>query len=180
MTKSAAKAEAPKKPTLYDIDDRIAEILETHMDPRTGEISEEATVELEELDMKREEKLIGYVCIVKEMELLVAGAEEEVKRLKGRAKAIQNRANFLITKIKEAVPAGTEIAKGPRRIWYRRTTSTVFKDSVAIEDIPHDYCKHEPEEWTPQVSKVRGDLKAGKPEAVAVAETKRGWNLVLE
>ncbi|KKM76623.1 hypothetical protein LCGC14_1378300 [marine sediment metagenome] len=178
--KTAAKKTTPKPPprapTLYDIDDRIAEILEIYMDPRTGEIAEEATVELEELDMKREDKLIGYVHIIKEMELLVEGAETEIKRMKGRAKAIQNRANFLRVRILEAVPEGTEIKKGPRRIWYRRTTATVF----TTDEVPKAYCKHTPESWAPQVTLVREDLKAGKQEAVDCAETKRGWSLNLE
>jgi hypothetical protein len=171
-------AELTKRPSLYDIDDRIAEILETHMDPRTGEISEEATVELEELDMKREDKLIGYAHIIKEMELLVEGGEKEIERMKGRTKAIQNRADFLRGRIKEAVPEGTEIKKGPRRIWYRRSSTIIF--TVPLEEVPPKYCKKIPAEMRPMVSLVRDDLKAERPIAVVCAESQRGWILVIE
>ena len=178
--KATTKKAAPKGLTLYDIDDRLAEILETHMDPRTGEIGEEAVAELEELDMKREDKLIGYVYVIKNHEAMADAANTEIERLKGRAKAITNYIGFLTARIKEAVPVGTEISSGTRRIWYRRTTATKFKDDVAIEDIPHAYCKHKPEEWTPMVGLARDGLAAKEPEAIACAETVRGWSLQID
>lgn len=179
MTKKKATTEkaAPKALSLFEIDDRLEEILLTHMDPSTGEIGEEAVAELEELEIKREDKLFGYVYIIKQYEGMVETADKEVARLKGRAKAFQNHIAWLRNRILEAVPAGTELQHGPRRIWYRRVTTVAWKDDVKTEDIPHVYCKHKKEEWTPQTGLVRDDLKANKPEAVAVAEVKRGWSL---
>ena len=180
-TTTKKKAEGkPKGLTLYEIDDRIQEILECHLDTRTGEIGEEAIEELEALDMKRETKLFGYVAMIKQYEAMVGVAKTESDRLLGRSKAFKNYVAWLKARLVEAVPAGTEVKDGARRIWYRRVTTIEFKDDVKTEDIPHAYCKHTPEDWTPQTGLVRADLNAGKAEAVACAEVKRGWKLNID
>ncbi|KKM74272.1 hypothetical protein LCGC14_1401950 [marine sediment metagenome] len=164
--------------TLYEIDDRIREIIETHVDMKTGEISEEGLAELDALDIKREAKLFGYAHYVKEQEGLVEAVEKEMARLGGRQKAILNHILFLKNKIGEAVEKGTEMVEGTRRIGWRRSTRTEF--TVPEDEIPKRYKKHKPATDTAQVSLVKDDLAAGKPAAVKCAKSTRHWKLFID
>ena len=143
-------------------------------------VGEEALVELEALDMKREDKLLAYAAVVKELNILAAGAKAEAAKLTQRAKSMETRVAWLSARLEESVPTNSEIANGPHRIWWRRTTSTVFTTT----EVPRLFCKHTPEKWEPQVSLAKKALTSPVAEEKAAAEkcaeTKRGWKLQID
>lgn len=79
---------------LYEIDnglrnvwDRIAE--------QEGELTEQDILELESLEIAKDEKLKGYGVIIRETESEIATIKAEMERLNKLAKAMQNKADWL-------------------------------------------------------------------------------------
>lgn len=165
---------------IYEIDDQLHEIIEREVNHETGEMSEDALATIEGLEIKREDLLIDYAAYVMETELLADGVKAERARLAKREASLRRTAEWFRKRIEEGLPPGpaSVLIKGTRKISYGKSSRAEF--TVSDGKVPRRYCKKIPTSWTPQVSLVKVDLKAGNTAAKRIARLVTGWNLKLE
>src|SRR5574337_920367 len=134
---------------------------------------------LDELDMKLEDKVEGYIAIVRNNELLQAGLKEEAKRLNDRAKIHGNK----VDRLKSALMYVMEQLGLPRIETKRGTVSVAGNGGVlpmtvmaTIEQMPERFTKRVIDE-----AAIRLALEAGDEEAAKVAELgARGQHLRIK
>lgn len=138
--------------TLYDIDQRIADLI----DPETGEITDYAA--MDELAMAREDKIrqIVYARRNALADLNAVGAE--IARLKKIEETLGNRVQSIDEYLKYALN-GEKYKDETTTIYYRKTTAVVVADDAVV-----------PEEF----------LRYGKPTVnkTALAEAIRGGMVI--
>lgn len=78
--------------TIYEIDKRIRELLDSGVDEETGEILFDSEA-LEKLQMDREEKVENLALAYKNQMAEVKAFKEEIKRMSARCKVAENNAN---------------------------------------------------------------------------------------
>ena len=76
--------------TIFEIDARMAELLENAVDPETGELQVD-DAELDSLQMERDSKVTNLALWVKELDAKIAAIDEEEKRLGKRKTVFKNQ-----------------------------------------------------------------------------------------
>ena len=94
--------QTPKPLPLYAIDDELAQ-LEIALIEAGGEITEEVNERFDELLQMREEKVAGYVAVIRRLETSAEAYASEAKRLSTNARAMQNSADRLKQRLLEAM-----------------------------------------------------------------------------
>lgn len=118
--------------TLYDIDQRIADLI----DPETGEITDFSA--LDALQMERSEK-VGQIARAYRNALAEAAAiGAEVDRLTKREKAASKRADSLKSYLEYALN-GETYKDSTVTVYYRKTTAVVVEEDAVL---PEEYLRY--------------------------------------
>lgn len=157
--------------TLYDINKELENAFEELVDPETGEILDGAYV-LDALTMERNEKIENIALMIKNLRSDAEAINAEAKRLKARAKACENRSEWLKNYLAEHLQG--EEFKSPRAaISWRRSESVRVND---LWKLPEQYIRiADPE---PDKKALKKALKSG--EAIEGAELVQSMNLQIK
>jgi len=122
--------------TLYELDRNIEEILDTMIDPETGEVDEEKLKELNELQMGRNEKIESCILFAKSEKADAEAILKEIDNLKARANAKLNRAENTLRYV-EASLKGEKFETDRCAVTYRKSQSVEIVD---LDLLPDKYC----------------------------------------
>nr|UVX80489.1 MAG: hypothetical protein [Bacteriophage sp.] len=121
---------------LYEIDGRIAQVIENGfaLDEETGEVF--TCDELEELEASREAKLEAVGLFIKDLDAEVAAFKAEERALTERRRARERRAEQLREYLASSMRAhGDRKLETPRvRLSFRKSTSTEITDERLVPD----------------------------------------------
>lgn len=127
--------------TLYEIDNRLEELLEEIIDPETGEITD--TSELDALNLEREIKVENTACYIKNLRALESGIDAEIKALQARKKRIANRHRKLSDYLQEHL-CGQRFESARCCITFRKSHPVEVADEAAaiswLENEGHGDC----------------------------------------
>jgi len=165
------------KLNIWQIDDairekwnRVNEIVEL----ADGEVTDEARAiidEIDDLDIAREKKIEGAVCIYKEQGIRIDAIDLEIKRLQAEKKKAQNEQERLKAYISYAT-AGEKFSSLNASVSWRKSTAVVFDD---LDSIPNEYIRFVPEV---QKADIKTALKNGVP--VAGARLEERTNIIIK
>ena len=96
--------EPPKPLPLYEIDSELTQ-LESALIEAGGEITDEVNERFDDLLQMREEKVAGYVAVIRRLETSAEAYASEAKRLSGGARTMQNSADRLKQRLLDAMTA---------------------------------------------------------------------------
>lgn len=160
---------------LYEIDGRIAQVIENGfaLDGETGEVF--TCDELEELEIERNKKIEAVACYIKDLSAEVDAFKAEEKRLAERRKAKENR----VGELKEYLLFSMR-AHGDRKIDTPRARVTLRKSTkVEITDASKVDCRFKTTVEDIKIDKraIAEDIKAGRD--VRGAKLVENQNLVI-
>lgn len=115
---------------IYQIDQRISELLENSVDPETGELVLD-DAELDALQMEREAKVENLACYIKDVAGDVAKMKAEEAQLAKRRQAAERRAERLKAYL-SGVLAGEKFASPRVAISWRKTSSVQVNEPVFL------------------------------------------------
>ena len=146
---------------LYQISDRIEEILATQVDRETGEMNEDTLNALIELDEVLESKALAVAAYMKGELCEAEAVKAESAKLAKRAKGHEARAEWLRRYLEIHVPDGTTF-KDARSIvkWVGKPPSVQVVDESLI---PKRYLAVVPRSTKPDKKAIAARLKNGKP-----------------
>ena len=146
--------------TIYEIDSKIQELLDSGVDEETGELITDMDA-LMDLQMERDRKVENLACAVKNMEAEAKAIRDEEKRLAERRKALEAKAaraeDYLAF-----VLNGEKFSSARVTVGWRKTTKTEVDDSFtewAKTNAPDLLRFKEPE---PDKTAISAALKAGR------------------
>lgn len=113
--------------TLYDIDQRIADLI----DPDTGEITDYAA--LDALQMAREDKIRQIVYARRNALADLNAVSAEIARLKKIEETLGNRVESIDGYLKYALN-GEKYKDETTTIYYRKTTAVVVSDDAVVPE----------------------------------------------
>ena len=112
--------------TLYEIDQKIDEMIANAIDPETGEILV-TDEEINALQMEREQKIENIALYIKNQEAMVSAIREEEKALASRRRTCENRVERLKEYLKTAL-AGNRFQTAKCDIRFRKTSVVEIGD----------------------------------------------------
>lgn len=127
-----------------------------------GEMTDEASAELVQLESNIQKHAVGYVSIIKQLEADAMACEHEARILNERANRLKQSAKWLEDRIKQAM----ELV-GAKKLQYATVTLSIQanggKRSVKIDDtrVTADYIYTYTEKRVDK-DKIRDELEAGK------------------
>ena len=140
---------------LFEIDSRISEIMETAIDPETGEVLDEQLIsELDALGLKREEKIENLALFIKSRRAFADAIGGEIASLTARKKTANNEADRA-EKYMLAILHGEKFATPKVSISWRRTQAVTIPDATKIPK------KFQKITITPDKKEIGAILKAG-------------------
>ena len=147
-------------PTLYQIDARMAALIENgfDIDAETGEVFF-IDEDFEDLEAERAEKLEAVACFIKGLDAEAAAIKAEEKALEGRRKAKEAKADRLRVYLAQSLQnAGESRYESARCV-------VSFRKSEAVEvcdadELPAEYMKQAAP--TPDKAAIKKALKAGE------------------
>lgn len=119
------------KKEIYEVNEKIADIMDKYLDPNTGEIALEASVEFEKLGIQREHKIEELALIVKENQLYADGLDAEIKRLQSRKRMAMNSINWLTEQVRKNVNEGEKF-KTPKFEIKWTTSNALYYDDIIV------------------------------------------------
>lgn len=124
---------------LYELDQRIDELIANSIDPETGEVSDGFIEKLDALNMERNEKIDNIMCLYKNLISDAAGWEVEEKRLSELKKSAKNRAESLKNYLSRYMEAGVEkFTSEHGKIGWRKSEKVVVQD---VDTLPEEFKK---------------------------------------
>lgn len=123
---------------LYEIDNLIENVLQTEIDPETGEITEHGMTLLGDLEIEREKKFMGLVYAYKNIDSDSEAIKAEIDRLREKKKIKDNKAESIKRFLKANVPEGEKIEDGVAKIGWRKSKSVSVEN---IDILPTEYTK---------------------------------------
>ena len=124
---------------LYELDQRINELIANSVDPETGEVSDGFIEKLDALNMERNEKIDNTMCLIKNLLSDAAGGEAEEKRLAELKKSAKNRAESLKNYLSQYMEAGVEkFTSEHGKIGWRKSEKVVVQD---VDTLPEEFKK---------------------------------------
>lgn len=176
---------------LYEIDERIREILDSAVDPETGEINEGASIELDFLEEKREERLRGIAALIREHDAEAKAIKAEEERLAARRKLVEKRGEWLGLQIAKAAPPKDQPLKPKTKatrivlddpvlpITYKRSEAVKITDP---DKVPRAMQSMVPASWQVDKALVKKALKGTDEQPaqkVPGAALEERWNLKI-
>lgn len=124
---------------LYELDQRINELIANSIDPETGEVSDGFIEKLDALNMERNEKIDNIMCLFKNLINDAAGWEAEEKRLSELKKSAKNRAESLKNYLSRYMEAGVEkFTSEHGKIGWKKSERVVVQD---VDTLPEEFKK---------------------------------------
>lgn len=124
---------------LYELDQRINELIANSIDPETGEVSDGFIEKLDALNMERNEKIDNIMCLFKNLISDAAGWEVEEKRLSELKKSAKNRAESLKNYLSRYMEAGVEkFTSEHGKIGWKKSERVVVQD---VDTLPEEFKK---------------------------------------
>lgn len=150
-------------PTLYEIDQAIADAIEIYTDQETGELSEEAFEALEALGELRDTKVENVALYYKDLLATAEAIKKEADQLTARRKVYENKAEGL-KRYLEMATNGQKFETSRVDIRYRRSEAVDIIDEAKI---PEEYLTVKVTE-TPNKKLIKDAIKAGQSVTGAV------------
>ena len=124
---------------LYELDQKINELIANSIDPETGEVSDGFIEKLDALNMERNEKIDNIMRLYKNLISDAAGWEAEEKRLSELKKSAKNRAESLKNYLSRYMEAGVEkfTSEHGKNGW-RKSEKVVVQD---VDTLPEEFKK---------------------------------------
>lgn len=119
--------------TLYEINTELAQLIESSIDPETGEIKEEAFDKLEELQMEWDQKVENIGCFIKNLRADAEALKQEKMNLAKRQQYAENKAERL-KKYLDDMLAGQTYSSPRVDIKYRKSTQVKCDDITVVPD----------------------------------------------
>lgn len=117
---------------LFEIDSRISEILESAIDPETGEVLDEKLVEeLDGLSMKRGEKIENLALFIKSRKAFADAIAGEITSLTARKKTVVREAEQA-EKYMLAILKGEKFSTPKVSVSWRKTQAVNIPDASKI------------------------------------------------
>lgn len=124
---------------LYELDQRINELIANSVDPETGEVADGFIEKLDALNMERNEKIDNTMCLIKNLLSDAAGWEAEEKRLAELKKSAKNRAESLKNYLSRYMEAGVEkFTSEHGKIGWKKSERVVVQD---VDTLPEEFKK---------------------------------------
>lgn len=124
---------------LYELDQKINELIANSIDPETGEVSDGFIEKLDALNMERNEKIDNIMRLYKNLISDAAGGEAEEKRLSELKKSAKNRAESLKNYLSRYMEAGVEkFTSEHGKIGWRKSEKVVVQD---VDTLPEEFKK---------------------------------------
>lgn len=124
---------------LYELDQKINELIANSIDPETGEVSDGFIEKLDALNMERNEKIDNIMCLYKNLISDAAGWEVEEKRLSELKKSAKNRAESLKNYLSRYMEAGVEkFTSEHGKIGWKKSERVVVQD---VDTLPEEFKK---------------------------------------
>lgn len=124
---------------LYELDQKINELIANSIDPETGEVSDGFIEKLDALNMERNEKIDNIMRLYKNLISDAAGWEAEEKRLSELKKSSKNRAESLKNYLSRYMEAGVEkFTSEHGKIGWRKSEKVVVQD---VDTLPEEFKK---------------------------------------
>lgn len=124
---------------LYELDQKINELIANSIDPETGEVSDGFIEKLDALNMERNEKIDNIMRLYKNLISDAAGWEAEEKRLSELKKSAKNRAESLKNYLSQYMEAGVEkFTSEHGKIGWRKSEKVVVQD---VDTLPEEFKK---------------------------------------
>ena len=124
---------------LYELDQKINELIANSIDPETGEVSDGFIEKLDALNMERNEKIDNIMRLYKNLISDAAGWEAEEKRLSELKKSAKNRAESLKNYLSRYMEAGVEkFTSEHGKIGWRKSEKVVVQD---VDTLPEEFTK---------------------------------------
>lgn len=124
---------------LYELDQKINELIANSIDPETGEVSDGFIEKLDALNMEHNEKIDNIMRLYKNLISDAAGWEAEEKRLSELKKSAKNRAESLKNYLSRYMEAGVEkFTSEHGKIGWRKSEKVVVQD---VDTLPEEFKK---------------------------------------
>lgn len=155
--------------SLYDLDADLRDLAAALLDAG-GEIDDDLNDRFDALLDARDDKVRGYVAVIRNMEAAADATKAERTRLQNRERALSNSAARLKERLLESMLARGEDAHdtplGKVRVQHASKRSVVLKVS-GPDELPDQFCRHS---LDVDKAALADALAEGDPEAAAVAE----------
>ena len=125
------------KKDIYEVNEKIEQLLDDYMDYETGELSPEISDQLESLGLEKEDLVSGLALAVKNNQLLIDGITAEIKRLQSRKTAKERGIYWLTKKVRDNIREGERIETPEFNIKW--TTSSVVDIDEFSRNPEQDY-----------------------------------------
>ena len=160
--------ETPKPLPLYTIDGELAQ-LESALIEAGGEITDEVNERFDDLLQMRQEKVAGYVAVIRRLETSAEAYASEAKRLSSNARAMQNSADRLKQRLLDAMTArGDQEYETPLgRVRTYEGSARSVTVLVDPDDLPDRFKRVT---VAPDKRALADALKSQDPDAVRLAE----------
>ena len=154
--------------SLYQLDDQLAEIEDALLEAG-GEIDDDTDARLGELLDAREDKVDGYIALIRTYEASATAFKEEESRLSANRRAAENAAKRLKARLLHSM---TE--RGERELKGRLGKAKVQASGsrpvnllVDVEDLPDELVRRT---VAPDLSAIKAALKEGSADMTQIAE----------
>lgn len=143
--------------TLWEIDKRISDILETgmHIDEETGEVFLPEDLDL--LNIERDEKIEGIALYVKNLKAEAEAIHTEIDRLKDRAESKKKKAERL-SQYLSSVLCGQKFETAKTSLSFRKSSVVQINNELLV---PEEFMKVKTEK-KPDKTAIANRIKCGE------------------
>lgn len=118
---------------LYEINNAIRVLLESSVDPDTGEIIADLSG-LDTLEIDRLQKITDVACYIKGLDCEAEAIREEEKGLAKRRRSLESRVEWLRGYLKSNLDDGEKVSDSRVVLSWRKSVAVVINDEEAIPD----------------------------------------------
>ena len=119
------------KKDIYEVNEKIAYIMENDLDFETGELNPEVAEQIAALGLEREDLIDNLALTVKNNLILKDGIDAEIKRLLSRKRMLDNSTNFLTNVVRQNITEGEKIKTAQYEIKWTSSTKLYYDDILA-------------------------------------------------
>lgn len=117
---------------LYEIDERIRNLIDAGIDEETGEVSVELEKALDLLELERDAAAESVALMIRELQAEAEAVKAEGERLMKRAKRLQESAGDLKDKLAPFLGHGNKLKTARVSVWWSASTSIQIENESAL------------------------------------------------
>ena len=154
--------------SLYQLDDQLAEI-EDALIAAGGEIDEDTDARLGELLDQREDKVDGYIALIRTYDATAAGFKEEETRIVANRRAAENASKRLKERLLDSMQKRGESELRGRlgKAKVQRSGSRPVYVLVDVDELPEEFVRRTA---APDLSAIKDALREGSADMTQIAE----------